>query len=120
METKKKNKVVEFVKNHKKQIAIAAGIVAAGGLMITKTRAKEGFDFITYKDIADIKDKNPDFGDVLDAWVETMPSDADWVNALIQNMPAANLKRAVEAVIRNHKDVTPDTVVNAVVGFKVG
>lgn len=119
METKK-NKVVEFVKNHKKQIAIAAGMVAVGGLVIAKTRAKDYFNVTMFDTYSELKADCPGFENIIDAWTEKQADGATYVNVIVDNLTAADFGKVGEDVIQKFKDVKPDTVVSAVVGFKVG
>ena len=107
-----KNKVVEFVKTHKKEIAIAAGLTVVG-IAVAKTFPKGTGIRIEKIHTSELGK----FESVMNLWKETQPDGETWINTIAENLTAADLGRLGEEMMKV-KSINPDTVANVIVGFK--
>ena len=116
---KKQNKVVEFVKNHKKTITLGAitAATAVGGIVLIAMGKKSCipakfsgvFKTPAERDI-EIADWN--VGTLIDCWRE-----GGWINAIAKDFTVADAGRLGEEFLKID-GVTPDTVLQTVISFE--
>ena len=101
-----KNKVVEFVKTHKKEIAIAAGLTAVG-IAVAKNLIK----------VEDLPKPEASVGTIQELWKETQSNGETYNIAIVDNLTAADLGRLGEEMMKV-KGINANTVASVIVGFK--
>lgn len=112
-----KKNVKEFVKTHKKEIAIAAAATVGGVLAFAITRKTPKFSKETIKSVTtqvmptDILKPELDFGTLTDLWVDDYG-----VNAIVNDITVADLGKFGEQLTKID-GVENDTVVTAMMGF---
>lgn len=113
-----KKNVREFIKTHKKEIAIAAIATVVGSVAFVITRktpkfAKETIKSVTTKVMpTDIPKPELEFGTLTDLWVD----DLGVINAIVNDITVADLGKFGEQLTKID-GVENNTVVTAVMGF---
>ena len=116
----KKEKVLNFVKEHKKELAIAAVAVVGGTVLFALTRKKPesikmleataGSDW-KQKELARIEALDWNLGEVTDLWNE-----GECVNAIINDITVADLGKLGEESLKI-EGITKDTTVSMLIGY---
>ena len=106
----KNNKVVNFVKNNKKQIAIGAGVLVGGITLFAfgKRMMPAGCKVIPKIESNDIKIDDWNLGKLDMCWQE-----GPWINAIVNNLTVADTGKLGEQLLKID-GVTTDTIVDMV------
>lgn len=115
-----KKKVVEFVKTHKKKIALGAiGAVAAiGGIVLVAMGKKQSMDTINFSGVfstpnaKDIQVADWGCGKLDECWREN-----GWINAIVSDFTVADAGKLGENLLKV-EGVTPDTALQTVLSFE--
>ena len=102
----KENKVVEFIKTHKKGIAITAGLTVAG-IAVARSMSK----------VVDLPKPELSVGTMQELWTEKQSNGEVYINAIVENLTAADLGRFGEEMMKVD-GIGPDTVASLIIGFK--
>ena len=108
MKEVKQNRVVEFIKAHKKGIAITAGLTVAG---VAVARIICGDKAVNLP--------KPEFsiGHLQELWTETQSNAETYINAIVGSVTAADLGRFGEEMTKVD-GIDPDSVSCIIIGFK--
>lgn len=106
MEAKKENKVLTWVKEHKKAIAIATGVTVgtAVGVVLTKKLVLKN----NFKPIGTFETCS-----IVDLWKE-----GDCLNSVMDNIKVSDIGKFGEDLMKNVPGITEDTILSAVLSTK--
>ncbi len=125
MEAKKENKVLEWMKEHKKAIIIATGVTigTAVGVVLTKKLVLKNNEipvlfsgvFKNGKTAYDVKPIGTfDTCSVVDLWKE-----GDWLNSVMDDIKVSDVGKFGEDLMKNVPGITKDTILSAVLSTKI-
>ena len=110
-----KKKVKEFVKTHKKEIALTALAVIGGTVVFAITKKKPKIRSTTvngvFNEITDLAKPELGFGTITELWKE-----GDYTNAIVNDITVADLGRFGDELCKI-EGIKPETIVTSVMGF---
>ena len=106
------NKVWGFVKNHKKELAIAGVSAVIGGVVFAVTRKKPVLVHCWTRTCDDIPIPELSVGTVNALWKED-----GYIDTIVNNIPIASIGEFFEELVKNVEQINPDGTIDAVVGF---
>jgi hypothetical protein len=115
-----KNKVVEFVKTHKKKIVLGtiSAVAAIGGIALVAMGKKRSMDTINFsgvfstKNAKDIQVADWGCGTLDDCWREN-----GWINAIVSDFTVADAGKLGDELLKI-EGVTSETALQTVLSFE--
>lgn len=109
-----KKEMLEFAKNHKKELA-AAGIALVGGAVVFAITKQKPVDLdkaakVLYP-VVDIEAPQLEVGTITELWQE-----GEWLNSIVNDIKVADCGKFGEELTKI-ENVTPDTTISAVMTF---